>query len=165
MDPNTPLADPDAGSIFFAGTATTVIRFGGFTVLTDPNFLHRGEVVRLGYGLRSRRRTEPALQPEGLPPLDVLVLSHLHEDHFDRVAEARLPRSVPIVTTPSDMKLERHTAKVILKNGNSWLTAINGTIEEIKEYYLNRPWNVSTVEDETAGITIYSKCVAVEILS
>jgi L-ascorbate metabolism protein UlaG (beta-lactamase superfamily) len=101
MDPNTPLADPDAGSIFFAGTATTVIRFGGFTVLTDPNFLHRGEVVRLGYGLRSRRRTEPALQPEGLPPLDVLVLSHLHEDHFDRVAQARLPRSVPIVTTPS----------------------------------------------------------------
>lgn len=100
MEPRAPL-DPGFGSIFFVGTATTVIRFGGFTVLTDPNFLHRGEAVRLGYGLRSRRRTDPAIEVGDLPPLDLVVLSHLHEDHFDRVAEAKLPRSVPIVTTPS----------------------------------------------------------------
>ena len=29
-----------------------------------------------------------------------MVLSHLHEDHWDRVAERRLPDGVPIVTTP-----------------------------------------------------------------
>jgi L-ascorbate metabolism protein UlaG (beta-lactamase superfamily) len=29
-----------------------------------------------------------------------VVLSHLHEDHWDRVAEAALSRSLPIVTTP-----------------------------------------------------------------
>lgn len=28
--------------VTFIGTATTVLRIGGFTVLTDPNFLHRG---------------------------------------------------------------------------------------------------------------------------
>ena len=29
-------------SLTFVGTATTLIRMGGFSVLTDPNFLHRG---------------------------------------------------------------------------------------------------------------------------
>jgi L-ascorbate metabolism protein UlaG (beta-lactamase superfamily) len=100
MDPRSPLADPREGSIYFVGTATAVIRFGGFTVLTDPNFLHRGETARLGWGFRSRRITEPALGIDDLPPLDLVVLSHLHEDHFDRVAEERLSRTVPIVTTP-----------------------------------------------------------------
>ena len=89
----------EAGSLYFIGNATVLIRYAGFTVLTDPNFLHQGEHVHLGYGLRSRRRTDPAMAIEGLPPLDVVVLSHLHDDHFDRIAEERLDRAVPIVTT------------------------------------------------------------------
>ena len=91
--------DTARGSILFIGTATVVIRYAGFTILTDPNFLHGGEQVRLGYGLRSTRRTEPALGIDQLPSLDLVVLSHLHEDHFDRVAERRLDRMLPIVTT------------------------------------------------------------------
>ena len=31
------------GTLTFLGTATTLLSYGGFTVLTDPNFLHRGE--------------------------------------------------------------------------------------------------------------------------
>lgn len=88
------------GSIFFVGTATTLIRMGGFTLLTDPNFLHQGERVHLGYGLQSKRRTEPACQLEDLPPFDFVLLSHLHEDHFDREVERRLPRDTRILTTP-----------------------------------------------------------------
>ena len=91
--------DLSSGTIFFIGTATVLMRFAGFTILTDPNFLHSGEKVRLGYGLRSTRRTNPAIEIEGLPPLDLVVLSHMHEDHFDRIAERKLDRSVPIVTT------------------------------------------------------------------
>lgn len=100
--------DLKRGSVFFIGTATVIIRFAGFTILTDPNFLHRGEKVRLGYGLRSTRRTSPAIDIEQLPPLDLVVLSHMHEDHFDRVAEEKLDKSVPIVTT--------HHAAAALKN-------------------------------------------------
>ncbi|OQW37337.1 MAG: MBL fold metallo-hydrolase [Nitrospira sp. SG-bin1] len=87
------------GSIQFIGTATVLIRYAGFTVLTDPNFLHRGEYVHLGYGLRSRRLTEPALALTDLPPIDLVLLSHLHEDHFDRRVERDLDHTVPIVTT------------------------------------------------------------------
>jgi len=88
-------------SLTFVGTATTLIRLGSFTLLTDPNFLHRGQRAYLGKGLWSKRLTEPALQPRDLPPLDAVVLSHLHGDHFDRVAKAELARSQPVVTTPA----------------------------------------------------------------
>ena len=92
-------ATPVQIDVTFVGTATTLIRFGDITLLTDPNFLHQGQHAYLGYGLWSRRRRPPALQVDDLPPLDAVVLSHLHGDHWDRVAERGLDRAVPIVTT------------------------------------------------------------------
>jgi L-ascorbate metabolism protein UlaG (beta-lactamase superfamily) len=87
--------------VFFVGNATLLIRYGPFTLLTDPNFLHRGERAYLGKGLVSRRLTEPALPAGGLPQdLDGVVLSHLHGDHFDRRARRALARDVPLVSTP-----------------------------------------------------------------
>jgi L-ascorbate metabolism protein UlaG (beta-lactamase superfamily) len=98
MNPSSP-PDIESGSLTFIGTATTLIRFGDFTLLSDPNFLHRGEEVHLGYGLHARRLTNPAMELGELPPLDLVVLSHMHEDHFDRVVQARLDHDVSIVTT------------------------------------------------------------------
>lgn len=92
--------DPGAGgSVQFIGTATVLLRFHGFTILTDPNFLHKGDRVRLGYGLTSERLTNPAIDLADLPPIDFVLLSHLHEDHFDRIVQERLDRDTPIVTT------------------------------------------------------------------
>ena len=93
------MSSDTSGDLLFIGTATTLIRFGGFTLLTDPNFLHSGESVHVGYGLHARRLTDPALELDQLPPLDLVVLSHLHEDHFDRLVAERLDRSLPILTT------------------------------------------------------------------
>jgi L-ascorbate metabolism protein UlaG (beta-lactamase superfamily) len=94
--------------VTFVGTATTVLRIGRFTLLTDPNFLHRGQRAYLGRGLWSKRSTEPALTLPELPALDAVVLSHLHGDHFDRVARRGLDRALPIVTTPeAQRKLRR----------------------------------------------------------
>ena len=92
-------ADYSQGSIFFVGTATVILRYAGFTILTDPNFLHAGDHVHLGYGLTSERLTEPAIDIERLPKLDFVVLSHYHGDHFDRIAEEKLPKDLPIITT------------------------------------------------------------------
>jgi len=89
-----------AGSIQFIGNATVLIRHAGFTILTDPNFVHRGEEIPLGYGLTTTRLTDPAMEIDDLPPVDLVILSHYHADHFDRIAEARLDRALPIFTTP-----------------------------------------------------------------
>ena len=91
--------DMTTGLILFIGNATVLIRYAGFTILTDPNFIHRHEQVPLGYGLHARRLTNPAMEIRDLPPLDLIVLSHFHGDHFDQVAERELDKSLPIVTT------------------------------------------------------------------
>jgi L-ascorbate metabolism protein UlaG (beta-lactamase superfamily) len=93
-------ADSTTGTLEFIGTATVLLRYAGFTILTDPNFLRQGERVSLGYGLHATRQTEPAYSLDALPPLDLVVLSHLHEDHFDRKVQLRLNKALPIVTTP-----------------------------------------------------------------
>jgi L-ascorbate metabolism protein UlaG (beta-lactamase superfamily) len=88
----------------FGGNATMLLRIGGITLLTDPNFLHRGQKAYLGYGLRAKRLTEPALQPTQLPALDGILLSHMHGDHWDRIATKSLPKDTPVVTTPEAAK-------------------------------------------------------------
>jgi L-ascorbate metabolism protein UlaG (beta-lactamase superfamily) len=88
-------------AVTFVGNATVIIRYGGFTLLTDPNFVPRGRRVHLGYGLTGTRLKDPALAVEDLPELDAVVLSHLHGDHWDDVAERHLDRALPILTTPA----------------------------------------------------------------
>ncbi|MFF7890680.1 MBL fold metallo-hydrolase [Streptomyces sp. NPDC007907] len=90
----------DALDVHFIGNATVLLSYGPLTLLTDPNFLHRGQYAHLGYGLLSRRLTEPALDVHELPRLDAVVLSHLHGDHWDRRARRHLDHTVPILTTP-----------------------------------------------------------------
>src|SRR5918998_2933939 len=95
-------------TVTFIGNATTLISSGDITVLTDPNFLHRGQHAYLGYGLVSKRLHDPALDIDELPPLDGVVLSHMHGDHWDRVAQAGLDHEVPILTTPHAAKRLGH---------------------------------------------------------
>jgi L-ascorbate metabolism protein UlaG (beta-lactamase superfamily) len=97
-------ADDGHAMLQFIGTATVLLRHAGLTLLTDPNFLHRGEHVHLGYGLKSKRLTEPAISFDRLPPLDVVLLSHFHGDHFDQRVQRRLDKDLPIVTTQGAVK-------------------------------------------------------------
>ena len=92
-------AEFNEGEVYFIGNATTLIRFCGLTILTDPAFLHKGEHVDLGHGIWARREVEPACQIADLPPIDLIILSHYHGDHFDDVAAQELDKNLPIVST------------------------------------------------------------------
>ena len=96
--------------VTFVGNATVLISFDEITVLTDPNFLHRGQRAYLGYGLVSKRRQAPAMTIAQLPPIDAVVLSHMHGDHWDRVTQRELDHSLPVITT-------HHAAKRLQRRG------------------------------------------------
>ncbi|TPX62450.1 hypothetical protein SpCBS45565_g07014 [Spizellomyces sp. 'palustris'] len=93
-----------SGSIFFVGTATCIIKWAGLTLMTDPNFLHQGDHVHLGPGITAQRVTNPAINLEDIPPIDAIVLSHFHEDHFDKLVQKDLEKSIPIITTSEAAK-------------------------------------------------------------
>ncbi|EXJ55674.1 hypothetical protein A1O7_08603 [Cladophialophora yegresii CBS 114405] len=94
------ITDDSNASLFFVGTATTILEWEGLRLMTDPNFLHAGDHVHLGPGVTATRRTNPAVNLEDLPPVDLVLLSHYHADHFDQKVEAELRRDLPIITTP-----------------------------------------------------------------
>ena len=98
LEPGEQTPDLAAGSIFFIGNATVLLRYAGFTILTDPNFIHMHDKAWLGYGLHTERLTNPAIDIGDLPALDLVVLSHFHGDHFDEIAERDLDKRLPIVT-------------------------------------------------------------------
>ena len=90
-----------AGTLRYIGNATVLIRWGDLTVLTDPNFIHRNEQLEIAPGVKATRLMDPAMEINDLPPIDLVVLSHFHADHFDQVAERDLRKDVPILTPPS----------------------------------------------------------------
>ncbi len=72
--------------------ATLLIEWGDFRVLTDPWFSMRLWVIPC---LR-----RPGLGVEALPPVDAVVVSHLHPDHWDAAAVARLRPAPRVVLFP-----------------------------------------------------------------
>ncbi|EIN07994.1 Metallo-hydrolase/oxidoreductase [Punctularia strigosozonata HHB-11173 SS5] len=121
-------------SLQFIGTATTLLHFSPLTILTDPNFLHAGDHVHLGPGVTATRLTNPSVDLHDLPPVDLVLLSHYHEDHFDREVEAELRRDLPIVTTPHARKClvdkkepgERFEKVEALKEWDSLMVDVEG---------------------------------------
>jgi len=99
VHPNGSNNDENA-SIYFVGTATTILEWEGIRLMTDPNFLHAGDHVHLGPGVTGARQTNPAMDLNEVPRIDAVLLSHYHADHFDQQVEDSLRRDLPIVTTP-----------------------------------------------------------------
>lgn len=121
-----PSAPPDlaAGTLTFIGNATVLLRYAGFTILTDPTFVHMHEKVSIGYGMHSTRLTNPAMDIGDLPPLDFILLSHFHGDHFDQVAERALDKSTPIVTTPEAAAALRERGFTVTYAVETWQSVV-----------------------------------------
>jgi N-acyl-phosphatidylethanolamine-hydrolysing phospholipase D len=88
-----PRDDPSAVlSVVWVGHATVLMRFAHRFILADPN---------LGGNIFIQQRiTPPSLTPEEIPPLQLIVLSHTHVDHFDTATFARLPRDTEVIFPP-----------------------------------------------------------------
>ncbi|WP_222271878.1 MBL fold metallo-hydrolase [Modestobacter marinus] len=81
------------------GGPTLLIEVAGWRLLTDPTFDPPGRQYAFGWGTGSRKLVGPALQPDELPPVDAVLLSHDHHgDNLDDAGRALL-LTVPVVVT------------------------------------------------------------------
>jgi L-ascorbate metabolism protein UlaG (beta-lactamase superfamily) len=107
---------PDTGlHAAWLGHSTVILKLGGFTVVTDPVFSRR---IGLNFGpltLGIKRLVDVAAPVADLPPIDLVLLSHAHMDHFDLPSLRRLERSrttVVTATRTADLLRARHYGKV-----------------------------------------------------
>ncbi len=90
-----PRAALDAWTVTAIGHSTFLLQLGGLNILTDPVWAERASP--LGFA-GPRRHHPPGVALEALPPIDVVLQSHDHYDHFDDAAVRALARRHPQAT-------------------------------------------------------------------
>lgn len=100
---------PDRG-LFAAwlGHSSVLLKIDGTLVLTDPVFSRRIGINLGPLTLGLKRLVAPALTVRDLPPIDLVLLSHAHMDHFDLPSLRRLAhRRTTVVTATRTADLLR----------------------------------------------------------
>jgi N-acyl-phosphatidylethanolamine-hydrolysing phospholipase D len=90
-----PRANDDAVRVTAVGHSTFLIQIGPLNILTDPVWSERASPLTF-WG--PRRRHEPGIALDALPPIDLVLQSHDHYDHFDDATVRALARAHPAAT-------------------------------------------------------------------
>lgn len=102
--------------------ATLRLTLAGKTILTDPVLSPRHAIDSFA-GIERNPTVDPPLPVEDIiRSIDLVMISHLHRDHFDDRARQVLPKSVPILCQPGD-------EKAITEDGFTAVTPLNTQIE------------------------------------
>ncbi len=91
------------------GHSTVLINFFGITVLTDPVLFPRIGIRLPFFTIGPKRLTAPALKFRDLPPIDLVLLSHAHFDHFDTRTLGKFSPTTSAITAPRTADLLRGT--------------------------------------------------------
>jgi L-ascorbate metabolism protein UlaG (beta-lactamase superfamily) len=89
------------------GHATVLVNFHGLKILTDPVLFERVGASTIFGTIGRKRVVAPALTLRQLPPIDLVLLSHAHMDHFDFPTLEQLSRKAPIITAGQTSDLAR----------------------------------------------------------
>ena len=82
--------------------ATMKLSMAGKTILTDPVLLPRHGIDSFA-GIEKNPTVDlPLPVADILKNIDMVVVSHLHQDHFDSAAKEHLPKGTPIYCQPDD---------------------------------------------------------------
>src|SRR5918997_5415123 len=91
----SPLADKpparaDGLRVVLVGHASVLIQAGGLNILIDPIWSERASPFTF---VGPKRVNPPGIAFADLPPIDAVLLTHNHYDHFDRATISRLWRA------------------------------------------------------------------------
>jgi L-ascorbate metabolism protein UlaG (beta-lactamase superfamily) len=82
--------------------ATMRLTYAGKTILTDP-FLGAKHAYKPLAGREDNPTVDlPCPQEEVIAGVDMVIVSHLHNDHFDPAAQSALPKSILLFAQPED---------------------------------------------------------------
>jgi L-ascorbate metabolism protein UlaG (beta-lactamase superfamily) len=87
VTPAKPNARVDGIRVTMVGHASLLIQVAGLNILTDPVWSERASPVSFA---GPKRVTAPGIAFDDLPPIDVVLISHCHYDHFDVATLRRL---------------------------------------------------------------------------
>jgi L-ascorbate metabolism protein UlaG (beta-lactamase superfamily) len=89
--------------------ATMVLDYGGQHILLDPYFAPRHSLESFT-GKSPNPLVELPLTPDQIVDgINWVIVSHLHTDHFDAVAQVHIPKSLPLFCQPGDEQEIRDT--------------------------------------------------------
>jgi N-acyl-phosphatidylethanolamine-hydrolysing phospholipase D len=91
-------------AVTWIGHASMLVQASGLNVLTDPIFSKRASPVQF---LGPARVQQPGIALDGLPHIDVVVISHNHYDHLDRASVKALADQAggaPLFLVPLGLK-------------------------------------------------------------
>jgi len=80
-------------AVLWVGHATVLVQIDDKVILTDPVFTST-------VGQLSRRLVEPGVDPDRLPMLDAVVVSHMHADHLSLGSLSMLEKKVKMLLLP-----------------------------------------------------------------
>lgn len=93
-----PVTRAQEGSLFITpvGHGTFLVQIDGINILTDPIWSERCSPLSW---VGPKRKHEPGIRFEDLPPIDLVLVSHNHYDHLDlptlqRLADKGTPRAI-----------------------------------------------------------------------
>ncbi len=82
--------------------ATMKLTYAGQTILTDPMPSAKDALDPFAGGARNPTVELPHTLEQILDSVDGVLVSHVHPDHFDSVASAALPKTIPVLCQPDD---------------------------------------------------------------
>jgi N-acyl-phosphatidylethanolamine-hydrolysing phospholipase D len=82
--------------VTWIGHSTLLIQINGLNILTDPIWSDRSSPFQF---VGPSRHVPPGVAFEDLPPIDVVIISHNHYDHLDRLTIEQLGNS-PLYIVP-----------------------------------------------------------------
>ncbi|MGZ6550815.1 MAG: MBL fold metallo-hydrolase, partial [Tumebacillaceae bacterium] len=137
----------DEVTLAWVGHSTLYINFFGLKILTDPVFSEKVGVNVAGFVVGSKRHTAPAMRPEDVGEVDLILLSHAHLDHFD------LPSLRKFASPQTQVVLPKGTSRLLKGMAYQQLHELHGkehvelnngvkvTAVPVRHWGARFPWN------------------------
>lgn len=87
--------------------ATLKLEYGGATILVDPYLAPKHSLPSFTGREQNPMVELPVPTKEILDGVELVIVSHLHTDHFDAAAKELLPKNLPLLCQPGDESVIR----------------------------------------------------------